>query len=417
LKIAIFSHYFPPEISAPSARLFELGKEWVKHGHTVRVVTGFPNHPTGIIPPSYRHKMTMREFMAGIDVLRCVTYVTPNRGTLKRTLGHLSFMVSALLLSAPRFDKVDVAIGSSPTLFSAVAACLFSLMRRIPFVFEVRDLWPAIFVEMGLLKPGMTLFLLEAIESWLYRRAARIVVVTDSFAQILIRRGYDPTKIVFIPNGADIEFFNPVGTVEADKALREHYAPGSTFIALYIGAHGISQHLKTILDVADRLQDRSDIAFLLIGEGAEKAQLMSEANKRHLTNVRFVPGQPHELMPALYRMADVCFVPLRHVPLFSTFIPSKLFEIMASGRVIIGSVSGEARTILEKSGGALVTDPEDDEAIAEAVEHLADHPETARELGSHGRAFVVEHYRRDVLAARYLDVLNTVIFEHSKTSR
>jgi hypothetical protein len=411
LKIAIFTHYFPPEISAPSARLFDLGRIWVQRGHSVRVATGFPNHPTGIVPSMYRRKVTLRESMAGIDVFRSLTYVTPNRGTFKRTFGHLSFMASSLLLSAPRLGQIDIAIGSSPTLFSAVAACLFSLIRRIPFIFEVRDLWPAAFVEMGLLKPGLIQRLLEALESWLYRRATRIVVVTESFAQIIAARGYDPAKIVFIPNGADADFFAPGA---ADQTLREQYAPGAAFIALYIGAHGISQHLATILAAADRLRDRPDIAFVFIGEGAEKAQLMAESVRRHLANVHFAPSQPHERMPDLYRMADVCFVPLRNVPLFSAFIPSKLFEIMASGRAIIGSVSGEAQAILEKSGGALLTASEDDQAIAEAVVRLADQTELTRELGANGRAYVLDHYRRDTLAMRYMDMLNTVIVESGR---
>jgi len=225
-------------------------------------------------------------------------------------------------------------------LFAAVAACLFSMVRRIPFIFEVRDLWPAAFVEMGLLKPGLTLRMLEALELWLYRRAARIVTVTESFGPIIAARGIDPSKIIFIPNGADVDFLTPG---PADAVLRGRYAPGARFVALYIGAHGISQHLSTLLAAADRLRDRTDIAFVFVGEGAEKGQLMTEAFQRHLPNVRFVRSQPHEFVPDFYRMADACFVPLRNVPLFSTFIPSNLFEIMACGRPVIGSLSGEAR--------------------------------------------------------------------------
>ena len=402
MNIAIFSHYFAPEISAPSTRLHEFGCEWVRHGHTVQVVTCFPNHPTGEIPAKYRHKLMLRETLDGIDVFRSLTFATPNRGTIRRTLGHFSFLISGLTLSAPRLGPVDVAIGSSPALFAAVAACLFSMARGIPFVFEVRDLWPAVFVEMGLLKPGRTLRILEALELWLYRRAAQIVTVTESFGPIIAARGIDPAKIVFIPNGADVNLLTP-GPPET--ALRARYAPDARFVALYMGAHGISQHLSTLMAVAGRLRERTDIAFVFVGEGAEKRQLMAEAAKRALPNIRFVPGQPHECVPAFYRMADVCFVPLKNVPLFRAFIPSKLFEIMACGRPVIGSLSGEARQLLDKSGGALVTDPEDDAAIAQSVVRLADDPTLAHDLGAKGRIFVEQHYRRDLLAARYLDAL------------
>ncbi|MHB8629511.1 MAG: glycosyltransferase family 4 protein [Aggregatilineales bacterium] len=414
MNIAVFSHYFAPEISAPSARLLDLGREWVRNGQTVRAVTCFPNHPTGIVPPKYRGKLTLRETMDGIDIFRSLTYATRNRGTIRRTLGHLSYLASGLTLSATRLGPIDVAIGSSPTLFAAVAACLFSIARRIPFIFEVRDLWPAAFVEMGLVKPGLTLRLLESLEMWLYRRAARIVTVTESFGPIIAARGIDPAKIVCIPNGADVNFFVP-GPPDAD--LRSQYAPGASFVALYIGAHGISQHLSTLLTAADCLRDRPDIAFVLVGEGAEKEQVIAEAARRKLPNVRFVPGQPHELVPGFYRMADACFVPLRAIPLFESFIPSKLFEIMACGRPVIGSVSGEARQLLEKSGGALVTEPEDDSAIAQAVAQLADDPKLAHELGVNGRAFVEQHYRRDVLAAYYLDVLNRACAKSASHAR
>ena len=406
MKIAILSHYFAPEPGATGARLLELSREWVHAGHSVRVLTCFPNHPTGIVPPEYRHKLTQHEILEGVDVFRSMIYVTPGgSGSLRRLIGQMTFIVSSLMLSAPRVGAIDVAIGSSPTLFSAVAACLFSMARRIPFIFEVRDLWPAIFVELGALKPGIALRILEAIEMWLYRRAARIVVVTEAFRETIGARGIDRAKIAFIPNGADVSFFTP-GT--HDNAIRRQYAPDARFVALYIGAHGISQRLITLLDTAEKLRDRRDIAFLIVGEGAERDMLIAEVARRKLSNVQMLPAQPKALMPDFYRMADACFVPLRDIPLFAKFIPSKMFEIMACGRPILGSVSGEARQILERSGGALCVDPEDAAGLEAAVVQLADDPLLAAQLGAQARAFVESNYRRDVLAARYLEVLRTV---------
>ncbi len=405
MNIAIWTHYFAPEIGAPSARLSDLARLWAQQGHGVRVLTCFPNHPTGVVPSIYRGRLTQRETMSGFEVYRSWTYATPNRGTIRKTIGHLSYLISALLLSAPRVGQIDAAIGSSPTLFAALGACLFSMARRIPFVFEVRDLWPAIFVELGILKPGRLLSLLESLELWLYQHAARIVTVTESFRVAIIARGIDAAKIVTIPNGADTDFFTS-GT--PDPELRKQYAPSARFVALYIGAHGISHGLMALLDVAERLRERSDIAFLFVGEGAERDQLIAAAESRHLSNVRFLPGQPKAQMPELYRMADACFVPLRNIPLFKTFIPSKMFEIMACGRPIIGSVAGEARDLLAASGGALLCPPEDSAAIANAVLRLADDPTLRQQLGANGRAYVEHHYRRDDLAMRYLSLLTTL---------
>jgi glycosyltransferase involved in cell wall biosynthesis len=405
VKIGLVCHYFWPEISAPSARLLEMGRAWVARGHEVVVVTNFPNHPTGVIPPAYAGRSFLIEEVDGIRVARCRTYATPNRGVARRTLGHLYFMLQSALQGRAPLDGADVVVVSSPTLFSAVGAWALSRTLGAPLVIEVRDLWPAIFAELGVIRSRVLLRALEALELFLYRRAAAVVTVTAAFARDIARRGIDPAKLRVIPNGVDLEAFLPGAK---DEALLAGLGLTGKFVALYCGAHGISHALARILDVAERLRGDDRIRFLFVGEGAEKEDLVATARERALPNVVFHGGVPRERVAPFYRSADACLVPLRDVPVFRSFIPSKIFEILACGRPVVGSVAGEAAEILEASGAAIVVPPEDAPAIAAAVAHLADDAALRETLASRARPYVAAHYDRGALAARYLDVLEAV---------
>jgi glycosyltransferase involved in cell wall biosynthesis len=405
MRIVYLCQYFTPEIGAPSARVSELSQAWAEMGHDVTVVTGLPNHPTGRIPAEYQGTVFRRERLGNVTVLRNWLYATPNEGFLKKTLSHVSFMMSSAVLSTFRLRRPDVIVVSSPTFFSVLSAWFMSRVRRVPFVFEVRDLWPGIFIELGVLKNRAIIRVLEAVEMFLYRAAARVVVVTDSFAETLVARGVPAAKVVTITNGVDTSQFRP-GAPDND-VRREHGLEGR-FVVLYIGAHGISHALVRLLDAAEATRDDARIRWVLVGEGAEKAKLVAEAAARGLTNVLFVGGQPKARMPQWYAAADVALVPLRNIPLFETFIPSKMFEIMACARPIVASVRGEARRILEASGAAIVVDPEDAAAIAGAVRRLRDDPTARAAMGDAGRRFVAEHYERRALAARYAQVLADV---------
>ena len=407
MRIVYVCHYFAPEVGAPSARLLEMSREWVRAGHEVQVVTCFPNHPTGIIPPEYCGKTFMRERMEGIEVLRNWVYATPNEGVIKKTLGHLSFMASSPPLSTAHLDRPDVVIASSPTLFSAVAGRYMARRHRAKFVLEVRDLWPAAIVELGVISNPLLVKPLEALESWLYRSADAIVSVTRSFTQTLQERGIHPRKLHTVTNGVDETFFYPR---ESARLLRNREELRDKFIVLYAGAHGICQRLGSVLEVAKRLKGRREIAFVFVGEGAEKAQLIETARAEGLENVHFFPSVTKADMPDLYSEADACLVPLRNVALFQTFLPSKMFEIMACERPIIGSVEGEAAELLRESGGALVVEPEDVQGIQACVQALAGDRALGRSLGERGRQYVVQNYTRARLAEKYLHILEELTF-------
>lgn len=402
MNITLICHYFAPEPGAPSARLFEMSREWVRHGHTVKVVTCFPNHPTGVVPPQYRGRLRAVEDLSGIKVYRNWTYVTRNEGVLKKTIGHLSFMVSSVLLSLFRTGPTDVVVVSSPTFFSMFSGYLFSRFKRAPLVLEIRDLWPAAIIELGVLRNRILIRVLEALELWAYRTANHIVVVTEAFKENLVSRGIAAEKIAVITNGVDLERYSQGLKSEAVEAALD--CRGKSLV-LYIGALGMSQGLESIIRAAERLKGRENVVFALVGEGAEQAKLQRLAAELGLAGVRFLPAQPKERMPDFYHTADICLVPLRNVALFEGFIPSKMFEIMACGRPIIASLAGEAARILDRSGGAVIVPPEDSAAIAQAVLELIEDKPVRDRLGAAGATYVAQFYDRAKLALEYERVL------------
>jgi glycosyltransferase involved in cell wall biosynthesis len=401
-RILVVCHYFPPEIGAPQARLSELARAWAAAGDEVTVLTGMPNHPTGVIPDEYRGRVRSEETIDGYRVVRTWLYATPNSGMAKKTLGHLSFMASSLLLGARPAGMADVVVVSSPTFFSVFSAWALARLKRAAFVVEVRDLWPAIFVELGVLRNQMVIRLLEFMELAAYRAAAAVVVVTEGFRDDLVRRGVPAAKIHVIPNGADLARFG-LHPADNDAARAELGArPGDTLV-VYVGAHGISHGLESVAEAAAKLAGEP-IHFAFVGEGAHKERLQARVRDLGLSNVTMRPGVARDHVARLLAAADICLVPLRDVPLFSSFIPSKIFEYLAASRAVIGSVRGEPARILA-GAGAVVVEPEDPGSLAEAVRDLASDPERRAAMGRRGRRYVAEHFDRAELAARYRSIL------------
>ncbi len=406
MKINLICQYYPPEIGAPQARLSEMANEWVKEGHQVTVLTGFPNHPTGIVPPEYRGKIFMEEADNCIRIWRHWLYATPNEGFFKKTFAHLSFMMTILFFSLFRGERPDVLIVSSPNFFSVISTYVISRIRRVPYIFEVRDLWPGIFIELGVLKNRYLIRLLEMIEIFLYRKAAAVVPVTKGFAEDMIRRGILPGRIQVITNGVALDAYQP-GPKDGNLRRKIDISEDK-FVILYIGAHGISHGLPKIIEAAESLKNVKDVHFLFVGEGAVKSKLVELARSKRLQNVTFLPGQPREKVVHFYRLADVCLVPLRNVPGLSTFIPSKMFEIMGCGKPIIAGLQGEAAEIMNRSGGALVISPENSEKLVSAIKVLKGDPEMRQRMGQAGRIFAENHYDRKKLAQEYLTLLEKV---------
>jgi glycosyltransferase involved in cell wall biosynthesis len=396
-------------MGAPSARVFELSRRWVSQNTDVTILTGFPNHPTGIIPKAYQGRHFMQEEKEGIKIIRTYIYATANKGFFKRVLSYLSFMFSSILQGIKASGRQDLIIATSPQFFVGIAGYIISRIKRIPFIFEIRDLWPESIVQLGLIKNKFIIVMLEWIEVFLYKKAAHIIAVTDTTVDILVKRGIDKNKISVIKNGVDLNLFKAQGN---QKKVKEKYGFKEKFVISYIGTHGLSHALDKVLETAELIRKSEKIIFILVGEGAEKENLRLIAEKKKLTNVIFVDQIDKSQLPDYYALSDIVLVTLRRLPLFKHVIPSKLFEIMAMKRPIIISVDGEARKIVETAGSGLFCEPENAEELKNTIKLLYGDEEKRNELGENGLNYVLQNFNRNTLADIYLDVLKNVLMEN-----
>jgi len=345
--------------------------------------------------------------MDGINVVRVWTYVTANEGFLRRSLDYFSFAVTGVIggLFLPR---PDVIVATSPQIFTALAGCILAGIRRRPFVFELRDLWPDSIVAVGAMREGVLLRRLRHLEYWLYGRAARIVSVTKAFKRILVANGVPQEKITIVRNGVDLEAFVPgPKPPELERSLKL----GGKFVAAYVGTIGMAHGLEVLLSAAERLKDRPNLAVLLVGTGAERVKLETDAQRRGLENIVFVGPVDKVEVKRYWRLCDVALVLLKDLPLFTHVIPSKMFEAMGTGRPIILGVRGESQELLGEAEAGIAIPPETSSALAEALAKLMDNPSLCSGMGNAGRRFVEKAFDRQRLAADMLKVLQDVVNE------
>jgi glycosyltransferase involved in cell wall biosynthesis len=413
VKILYVSQYFPPEMGAPGARVAELSRHWVLAGNQVTVLTGFPNHPTGVVPPEYRAKLrrlVMRERVEGVNVVRSWLLPFPNRKTYERMLNYGSFCISAASTGV-FVSRPDLVIATSPQLLVGLSGWWLARLKRVPFVFEVRDLWPESLAAVGMGDPNSFLHRgLGKIAGFLYRRCDRVVVVTPAFKDHLIKHWQvPPERISVIQNGVETGLFSP-GV--PDQELRRELGAEGKFVVCYIGTMGMAHGLETLVEVAARLRDPApQVLFLLVGEGAEKDGIISLARARGLTTMRFVDQQPREKIPAYIRASDVCLVLLKKKELFKTVIPTKMLEFMACARPVILGVDGQARKIVDEAQAGLFIEPENPDAMTQAILHLAADSELRESMGTNGARHIVLHFSRQQTAKDYLAVLGSVLGE------
>jgi len=404
MHILFLSHYYIPEVNAPASRVSEHCRAWAAAGHRVTVVTCAPSHPAGKVYPGYRNRLFSREFIDGVAVVRLWTFIAENKGFAKRTFGYLSYFLAASL-AAPFLPRADVIVSTSPQFFCGLAGRMLRAVQRRPWALEIRDLWPESIVTVGAMRRGPGVRLLEALEASAYRSADAVVVVTDSFVDHVEARRGGRTGVHVVKNGVDLERFRPGADAAAAKT---RFGLTGKFVVAYVGTHGVAHGLDTALGAAALLQGDTRIAFLFVGDGAERARLVERARTLGLDNVHIVGQLPKDDMPAVWTATDASLIPLKKSDTFTRVLPSKMFEAMAMQRPILLGVEGEARALLEESGGGIAIEPESPGALAAAVRRLADDPVLCASLGTRGGDFARRHFDRKALAARYLDLLETL---------
>ena len=411
LKILYISQYFPPEMGAPSARVSELSRHWAQAGHDVTVLTGFPNHPDGVLRPEYRKRFwrgVCRERIDGINVVRTWLLPFPNRKSYERILNYSSFCASAALTSS-FLDRPDVVIATSPQLLVGLSGWWLSRLKKVPFVLEVRDLWPESLTGAGVGSENSLMYKsIARMAGFLYGATERVVVVTPAFREHLIRHWNVPAeKIAVVQNGVETALFK---AQPRDPQIVNEIGAAGKFVVAYIGTLGLAHGLDTLMEAAGQLQNAApEVLLMLVGEGADRERMVALARSKKLSNVVFVPQQPREKIPAYIAASDVCVVMLKGSEVFETVIPTKMLEFMSCARPIILAVRGQAQRVLEAAGGGLCIPPGDASALCTAILGLQRQQELCENLGRNGRNFIVRELSRERTAAEYLQLLNEMV--------
>ena len=409
MHILFISDNFPPEVNAPASRTFEHCREWASSGHEVTVITCVPNFPKGKVFAGYRNRLWQHEEMAGIRVVRVWTYMTANEGFAKRILDYLSFMFSAIVASLV-VRRVDVVIGTSPQFFAACAAYATGVLKRVPWIFELRDIWPESIRAVGAMKESAALAWLEKIELFLYRKAAVIISVTHGLRDTLIRRGVDESKIHVVTNGVDSSRFSPR---PKDAELVAQLGLAGKFVCGYIGTHGMAHALDTILDASRLLSfqpDGDSYSFIFLGDGAKKKALVERARAEGLSNVVFLDSVPKADVVRYWSILDVSIIHLKRTELFMTAIPSKLFECMGMAIPLLHGVAGESTDIVNNEEVGLPFEPENPVALCEGIRRLRQDTELYQRFRNNGPE-AARNYDRSVLAEKMLRVIQGVVEE------
>lgn len=404
MRILILSQWYPPE---PDLKIHLLGKGLVARGHTVTAITGFPNYPTGKIYSGYHQRLWQWEERDGVRVLRLPLYPSHDRSALRRIMNYISFAASASCLGPLLCGSVDIMWAYHPPLTIGIPAWWISLTKRIPFVYEIQDMWPETVAATGMMVNASALRMLGAMAHRIYKRSAAITVISPGFKRNLITKGVPENKIHIIPNWADEDIYRPV---PPDANLAAKYGLTGRFNVVFGGNLGAAQAMQNVLAAAALLHDLPDVQFVLIGDGVDEQSLRKQADEQGLKNVRFIGRQPADRMPYFFALADALLIHLKRDPLFEITIPGKTMAYLACARPIICSVAGDAADIVRNAGAGLTCPPEDPIALAKAVRDLHALPAKKRnEMGPAGRKMFLEKFARMKLVEDYENLFNDIV--------
>ena len=405
MKILFLTDNFPPEVNAPASRTYDHVREWVLKGHDVTVITCVPNFPQGKVYTGYKNKLCQTEYMDGIKVVRVWSYITANKGFIKRTLDYISYSVTSFF--AGLFQKADVIVATSPQFFTALSGRTLAFWKRLPWIMEVRDLWPESIKTVGAMNDNIFIKYFEWQEMRCYKSANEVVVVTDSFRKKLIARGVNADKISVIKNGVDRKLFLPE---PKDKTIVEKLGLEGKKVIGYIGTHGMAHKLDFILNCAKKIDGKNNYHFLLIGAGAEKDNLLKLKNDLNLTNVTMLEPVPKAEVKRYISVLDVSLINLKRSDLFLTVIPSKIFENAAMGIPILMGVGGEAKEIIESYGAGLCFEPENDTDFLSKLDMLIS-DSSLYEKCKQGCRKLAADFDRKVLADKMLDIISETVLK------
>ncbi len=383
-------------------RHYELARFLADRGHQITVITSPVSYLTGKSEVARQEKKTQesqKEHEPKIAILRTYTYSALHRSFVHRVFSFLSFMLSSFFAGL-RVRDVDMVWGTSPPIFQGATAWALARLKGRPFLFEVRDLWPAFAIDVGVLRNPLLIRMSLWLERFLYRHADQVVVNSPGFLEHVNSRG--AKSVIVTPNGVDNQMFDPYAT--GLEFRRDHGLQGK-FIVMYAGAHGMSNDLDIVLDAALLLIDYPQIAIVLVGDGKEKTALQDHADEMNLNNVHFVPPVPKAEMAYTLAAADACLAILKPIRLYATVYPNKVFDYMSAGRAVLLAIDGVIREVVEKAGCGIFVQPGDSTALSEAILRLSQDPEGAHIMGLRGRAYVEAHFDRAKLAEGLAEVI------------
>lgn len=407
MRILLLTLYFAPDVAANAVIMTELAEQIVKSGHDVTVVTSFPHYASNAIAPEYQGRLFERDQYKGINVIRTYLYTLPNKQKMMpRLLNYLSF--NALSTLASLFEgPYDIILAPSPPLTIGFTAWAVSRLKRIPYIYNVQDIYPDIAIRLGVLTNPQLIRFFTSLESFVYRKAAAITVLSQGFQANLLAKGVPQDKVRIIPNFVETDFVRPL---PKDNSFARQHDLQDKFVVMYAGNVGMSQGLDVMLEAATHLEALSDILLLIVGNGAAKAGLEQQAAQMGLGNVSFLPFQSRSVLPEMYATADVSLVCLRR-NIGSESVPSKAYTIMSSGRPLLAAVSEEAetKTLIEQAECGLWVEPEEPRALADAIRLLYHDSALRSRLGKNGRAEVQANYTPKRVAKQYVQLLESLV--------
>lgn len=406
MHILLIHQAFAALDEAGGTRHHELARYLIGKGHTVTIIASPVSYLTGKTRQKRIHWVEKQTPEPGITILRTYTYSALHKSFVHRVVSFISFMLSSFLVGM-RVQKIDLVWGTSPPIFQGITALLIARLKRVPFLFEVRDLWPAFAIAVGVLRNPWLIRASLWLERFLYHHADRVMVNSPGFIQHVLEKG--ARQVDLIPNGAEPEMFQDHSN---GKAFRRQNHFEEKFLILYAGAHGISNDLGIVLQAADELRSQENIQFLLVGDGKEKRKLQTQAANLHLSNVHFLPPVPKEQMGEILAAADAGLAILKPLDLYKTTYPNKVFDYMAAARPVILAIDGVIREVVEQAGAGIAVPPGDPKAIAQAACQLASQPTHAREMGNAGQNYIRQYFNRQDLAEKLSRIINEMRGKH-----